>query len=81
MTQNEIGVIVIGSICEEAKCSDPSQITFTTTSSEVPGWDSLAHVRIMLGIEMELDIEIPIEATYRAATVGELVELVESVVV
>ena len=76
MTSDEIFAIVSDSICEETRLSDISSINELTTANEVPGWDSLAHVRIMLGIEMELDITIPIEDTYKADTVGDLVTLV-----
>lgn len=79
MTHNEIMEIVVSSICEETKYSDTARICATTTANDVPGWDSLAHVRIMLGIEMELDIEVPIEATYTAETVGDLAKLVGNV--
>lgn len=75
MTSQDVFAVVRESICEETRFPDAEKITATTTANEVPGWDSLAHVRIMLGIEMELDITIPIEDTYKADTVGDLVTL------
>ncbi len=71
---------VVATICEETRFENPVQITVATTAREIPGWDSLAHVRIVLGIEMELEIEVPIDLTYSTESVGELVQLVESVV-
>lgn len=76
MTSQDIFTVVRESICEETQFPDVGGINAMTTANEVPGWDSLAHVRIMLGIEMELDITIPMEHTYKADTVGDLVTLV-----
>lgn len=76
MTSQDIFAVVSETICEETRFLDIASINVMTTANEVPGWDSLAHVRIMLGIEMELDITIPIEDTYKANTVGDLVTLV-----
>lgn len=75
----DIFAVVGESICEETRFPDVTKISATTTANEVPGWDSLAHVRIMLGIEMELDITIPTELTYEAKTVGDLVDLVTEI--
>jgi len=51
----------------------PEGISPTMTASDVPGWDSLAHARIMLEIAARLGITIEIEKTYRLATVADLV--------
>jgi len=52
-------------------------VTLRTQASDVPGWDSLAHGRILLSIEVELGLRIDIDATYRAADVGELVKIIQ----
>lgn len=46
-----------------------------TAATDVPGWDSLAHVRIMLNVEARAGQPVDIDASYTVATVGELVEL------
>ncbi len=78
MTRTEILDIIKESIVEETPLEDSSVITEHTTANQVPGWDSLAHVRIMLNIEMETDIEVPIEMTYKTKNIGELVTLFEA---
>lgn len=78
MTRTEILEVVRASICEETPVEDAESITEATTASQVPGWDSLAHVRIMLNIEMELDLEVPIESTYKTRDIGDLVSLFEA---
>jgi acyl carrier protein len=80
MARSETMTIVVDSIREESGCPEEKTITDATTARDVPGWDSLAHVRIMLGIEMELDITVPIDSTYTVNTVGDLVNLVDSIV-
>lgn len=50
-------------------------LTAETTAADVAGWDSLAHGRIMLTLEVELGVRIDIEKTYSATNVGELVSI------
>lgn len=50
-------------------------VTAETTAADVAGWDSLAHGRIMLTLEVELGGRIDIEKTYSATKVGELVPI------
>ena len=52
-------------------------ITSDMMASDSPGWDSLAHVRILLGVGAMLGISIDIEKTYRAATIGDLVPIIK----
>jgi len=80
MSRDEIKHIVIESIREESTLAEGAGVAESMSARDVPGWDSLAHVRIMLGIEMELDIEVPSERTYRAETVGQLIDLVAATV-
>jgi acyl carrier protein len=47
-----------------------------TTAFDVPGWDSLAHVYLILEIERTCSTQLPAEAAVSAANVGELVDLV-----
>ena len=51
-------------------------ITSDMTASDVPGWDSLAHIRILLEVGAMLGVSIDIEETYRAATIGDLVPII-----
>lgn len=73
MERSAILNMVVMSIHEET--GSEVMITEQTTSSDVPGWDSLAHVRIVLSLGIKLDQEIPIDETYKAANVGELVDI------
>jgi acyl carrier protein len=44
-------------------------------AADVPGWDSLAHTRIILTAEVALGVRVDMHATYGAATVGDLEQL------
>ena len=58
------------------ECDNPKvTVTTSTRAIDVPGWDSLAHVRIIMNVEARLGITVDIEKTYRAATIGDLVEI------
>ena len=74
MTAQEWMNHVTAAVAEETGAPADS-ITADTTASDVPGWDSLAHVRIMLNIEARAGEPVDIDASYTVATVGELVDL------
>jgi acyl carrier protein len=46
------------------------------TASDIPGWDSLAHVRIVMNMEARTGAVIEMSDTYKAATVDELLDIV-----
>ena len=46
------------------------------TANDIPGWDSLAHVRIVMNMEARTGAVIEMSDTYKAATVGDLCGIV-----
>ncbi len=48
------------------------------TAEEVPGWDSLAHVNLIVCIENEFDIRFGISELNELKNVGALVRLINS---
>lgn len=75
MNEDEVLATVIDAIGQETG-NPPSDITPEMTASDVPGWDSLAHIRILLEIGVKLGVSVDIEKTYRAATIRDLVPIV-----
>ncbi len=75
MTRDDVRDAVIEAIREEVDDPDVA-ISGETTAADVPGWDSLAHVRIVFNIGIRLDHDIDPSATYEAATVDELVDAI-----
>ncbi len=57
--------------------SDPTVVLRPgMTADDVPGWDSLAHVRIVMNLEARIGADIEISDTYKAATVDDLCQIV-----
>jgi acyl carrier protein len=56
---------------------DPAvEVSPGMTADDIPGWDSLAHVRIVMNLEARTGAEIEISDTYKAATVDDLCRIV-----
>ncbi|MDE0588562.1 acyl carrier protein [Halocynthiibacter sp. C4] len=49
-------------------------VTMTTTADDVPQWDSLSHVRLMIMIEMELGVQFSTSEMQGFQNLGDLVE-------
>jgi acyl carrier protein len=49
----------------------------TTTAEDVPGWDSLSHVRVLMAVEAEFGIRFSTLEVLRMKQVGDLQELVD----
>jgi acyl carrier protein len=47
-------------------------------AASVPGWDSLAHVRIIMNVEARLVVELDMNSTMAAATFGDLVRVIRN---
>lgn len=74
MQDSEIFAAIVAAVREETDNPD-IVLQPSMTASDVPGWDSLAHVRIVLNVSVRLNLDIDISQTYRAATVGDLVPI------
>ena len=57
---------------------DPEEITMETTFVDDLGADSLDVFQIIMGIEEEIDIEIPAEDAEKITTVEEAVNLIKN---
>ncbi len=58
---------------------DPEEIELDMTFLTDLGADSLDVYQIIMGVEDELDVTIPVDGIESIATVGEAVELIKSV--
>ena len=75
MTHADIVATIADAVREETDEED-AEIGPETTADQVPGWDSLAHVRIVLNVCVRLGTKIDISDTYTAANVGELATVI-----
>lgn len=56
---------------------DDYDISDTTVATDVPGWDSLAHVRVLAAVEKAFDIRFRSLEVLRIRNVGELQAMVD----
>ena len=68
----------ITQIVREELEDDAIVLTPQTRARDVPGWDSLAHVRIVVAIEDAFDTEFETSAVTGLRNVGDLVDLVDA---
>lgn len=74
MPDSEIFDAIVAAVREETGDPDAA-VTPPMTASDISGWDSLMHVRIMFNVSVRLATEIDVSETYRAANIGELVPI------
>lgn len=55
---------------------DAIVVACDTTAADVDGWDSLAHVRLLMNVEREFGVTMTDEAVDGVASVGDLARLV-----
>ena len=54
---------------------DAATVRQETEASDINGWDSLSHVFLVMAIEDELRIKLPLDELMECANVGELAAL------
>lgn len=52
-------------------------ITPNTSAREIPSWDSVNHIRIVLSIEKLFGLKIKVRETAELMNVGDLVEFIQ----
>ncbi len=54
------------------------KLTPTTTADDVPGWDSLSHVRLILTVQQKFGVKFSASQTTGMKNVGDLVSLIQA---
>lgn len=57
---------------------DDWELNEQTTASEVPGWDSLSHVNVIVAVEKQFKVRFSNLEILRLKSVGDLQRLVDS---
>lgn len=68
----------ITDVFREVLGRDALSLTRATTSNDVEGWDSLAHVSLMLAVQQAFAVRLSASESSRLANVGALVDLIQS---
>lgn len=55
---------------------DSLTLADTTTAGDVEGWDSLAHISLVVAIEKEFGIQLGVKHSTNLKNVGELVDAI-----
>jgi acyl carrier protein len=54
------------------------ELRYETTCDDVPDWDSMNHITLVVGIEGHFDIQFPMAEIEELKSVGELVQAIEN---
>jgi acyl carrier protein len=76
VTKVPLTIAAFRAILEDVLEEDGLAISESTRAQDVPSWDSLNHVRLLVHIEREYDVNFPVDAVERLQNVGELIALV-----
>jgi acyl carrier protein len=76
MGRGEILAMIRG-VLADVLDNPPLQIGETTTAEQVPDWDSINHVKLLIGIESELNFRFAVEEIEGLGTVSALIDLIQ----
>lgn len=54
------------------------EVKENTTAADVEGWDSIAHLRILITIERSQHISFPVDEVEKVKNVGDLLALINT---
>lgn len=77
MAEPSITIDQFRAILEDVLDQQGLVITPSTKAEDVPSWDSLNHVRLLIRLEQTYDINFPVDEVEKASNVGELLALIE----
>ena len=53
-------------------------VSRTTTAKDVPGWDSIVHITLVIEVEREFDVKFQMAEIEKLRNVGDLVAILET---
>lgn len=78
MTVDDVFERLAGVVRETFHVLPGTRVLQETTSADIDGWDSLSHAMLIMQVEEEFGVELPIERIYSLENVGELAELIRT---
>lgn len=73
MISHELKTVILGVLK-----IDDWEIIETTTGADVPGWDSLSHINVILAVEEHFGVRFKGAEVLRLKNVGDLQRLLDS---
>ncbi len=74
---NKIDLKYMKKIFKDALELNDYNLELTSSYEQVPGWDSLGHMKIISQIEEKLKLEFEIDEIVGVNTVGKLIEMIK----
>ena len=74
---NKIDLKFMKKIFKDALELNDYNLELTSSYEQVPGWDSLGHMKIISQIEEQLKLEFEIDEIIGVNTVGKLIEMIK----
>jgi acyl carrier protein len=68
----------ISAVFRDVLDDDEVHLSRDTTAADVPGWDSLAHVRLILAVQKTFGVKFSAAQVTKLENVGDLVDMVEA---
>ncbi len=56
---------------------DEDSLTLTSSPKEIPGWDSMGQLMLILELEQQFEIQIPPDRAEKLTSISEIVDYVE----
>jgi acyl carrier protein len=76
LTREEI-LRCISSILGDAIDNESLQLSEQDTAEDVAGWDSINHVKLLIGLEAEFGFRFETDEVAGAGNVGELINVIQ----
>ena len=73
MISRDLKVVILGVLK-----LDDWELADTTVAAEVPGWDSLSHINVIVAVEKHFGVHFKSAEVLRLKNVGDLQRLVDS---
>ena len=75
---NELIYTQLNQIFRDVLDNDDINLNGNTTADDVPGWDSLAHISLILAVERHFKVRFATTEIGGLSNIGELVALIEA---
>ncbi len=75
MTREEVFTRLTG-VFREIFDDDSIELSETTTSKDIEDWDSFEHINLIVAVEKEFSIKVPMGKVTTMKDVGEMVDII-----
>jgi acyl carrier protein len=65
-------------VCRTFPAAASVDVQRSTTSADIAGWDSLSHSILIMNVEEEFGLDLPLDAVFELDDLGDLADLVDA---